>query len=296
MQKVGPRQLELAFADNSPQGGRGQVSASGVPEVKAWLRHRAKTKKSKSLTTGAVPPEGGLLERVASWSVLAKALLNVAANQGAAGMDGQSVEEAVMNARALLPRLSLALLAGSYVPGDVRRVWIPKPDGGQRGLGIPNVIDRWVQEAVRIVLEPIFDPQFHGSSHGFRPTRGAQTAIAEARGYVAEGYSVVVDLDISKFFDRVNHQRLLARMGRQVKDGRVLKLVHRMLKAKVVMPDGTKIRVEEGTPQGGPLSPLLSNIVLDELDQQLARRGLRFVRYADDCAPRRRGREATMAA
>lgn len=130
---------------------------------------------------------------------MAKALLNVAANQGAAGVDGQSVEEVVSHVRSLLPKLRHVLLEGSYVPGDVRRVWIPKPDGGQRGLGIPNVIDRWVQEAARLVLEPIFDPLFHESSHGFRPTRGAQTAIAEARRYVAEGYNVVVDLDISRF-------------------------------------------------------------------------------------------------
>jgi group II intron reverse transcriptase/maturase len=257
--------------------------ATGKPDVMARLRRIAKAKKPKSLTAGAIPPTGGLLERVASWPVMAEALLNVAANKGAAGVDGRSVEEVVMNAGLLLPKLRRALLDGSYIPGDVRRVWIPKSDGGERGLGIPNVIDRWVQEAIRLVLDTIFEPLFHNSSHGFRPKRGAQTAIAEAKGYVANGYKVVVDLDISKFFDRVNHQRLLARLGQQVKDGRVLKLIHRMLKASVAMPDGTKVRVEEGTPQGGPLSPLLSNIVLDELDRELTRRGLRFVRYADDC-------------
>jgi group II intron reverse transcriptase/maturase len=282
MKRVRQRQLELVFADNPSKGGRGHAAASGIPDAKAWLRLIAGAKEPDRLTAGAVPPSAGLLERVASWPVMAKALLNVAANKGAAGVDGQSVEEVVSHMRSLLPKLRHALLTGDYAPGDVRRVWIPKPDGGQRGLGIPNVIDRWVQEAVRLVLEPIFDPLFHDSSHGFRPTRGAKTAIAEAKGYVAEGYDVVVDLDISKFFDRVNHQRLLARVGRQVKDGRVLKLIHRMLTAKVAMPDGTKVRVEEGTPQGGPLSPLLSNIVLDELDWELARRGLRFVRYADD--------------
>ncbi|MGH6781554.1 MAG: group II intron reverse transcriptase/maturase, partial [Sphingomonadaceae bacterium] len=157
------------------------------------------------------------------------------------------------------------------------------PEAGQRGLGIPNVVDRWVQQAVLQVLEPIFEPTFHGSSHGFRPDRGAHSAIAEAKGYVEEGFGIVVDLDLSKFFDRVNHQRLLNRMARQVKDGRILGLVHRMLKAKVVMPDGTRVSTDEGTPQGGPLSPLLSNVVLDELDRELERRGLRFVRYADDC-------------
>jgi group II intron reverse transcriptase/maturase len=149
-------------------------------------------------------------------------------------------------------------------------------------LGIPNVRDWWVQEAVRQVLEPIFEPTFHTSSHGFRPGRGAPTAIAEAKRYVEEGRGIVVDLDLSKFFDRVNWQRLLARLAQRIKDKRVLKLIHRMLKAKVVRPEGTKVTVTEGTPQGGPLSPLLSNLVLDELDWELERRGLRFVRYADD--------------
>ena len=187
------------------------------------------------------------------------------------------------SARSLLPRLQRALLDGTYRPGDIRRVWIPKPGGGQRGLGIPNVIDRWVQQAVLQVLEPIFEPTFHASSHGFRPKRGAHTAIAEAKEYVGDGYGVVVDIDLSKFFDRVHHQRLLSRLGQTVADSRILKLIGRMLKAKVVMPDGTRVSTDEGTPQGGPLSPLLSNVVLDEFDWELARRGLRFVRYADDC-------------
>jgi len=285
MQRVRQRQLELVFAANAdrrePERGS-PAKASGVPVAKAWLRHIAKSKKSNGLAAG-VTDICRLLEQIASWPVMAKALLNVAANKGAAGVDGQSVEEVVINVRSLFPKLHQALLNGTYCPGDVRRVWIPKPGGkGQRGLGIPNVIDRWVQEATRLVLEPIFDPLFHNSSHGFRPKRGPQTAIAEAKRYVEEGYSVVIDLDLSKFFDRVNWQRLLARLAQRVSDKRVLILIHRMLKAKVVMPDGTKIRVVEGTPQGGPLSPLLSNVVLDELDWELDRRGLRFVRYADD--------------
>jgi group II intron reverse transcriptase/maturase len=132
-------------------------------------------------------------------------------------------------------------------------------------------------------VEPIFEPTFHDSSHGFRPHRGAHTAIAEAKTYVGDGYEVVVDLDLSKFFDRVHHQRLLARLGQRIADPRILKLIRQMLKAKVVMPDGTRVSTDEGTPQGGPLSPLLSNVVLDEFDSELQRRGLRFVRYADDC-------------
>jgi len=277
---VKPRQLELAFAEN-PQGS-GQKGTSGRPEVRSWLRHIAGDKASAGATAEATGT-GSLLEGVACASNLARALLNVARNKGAAGVDGQSVEVVVAHGRQLLPKLRGALLDGTYQPGDIRRAWIPKPGGGQRGLGIPNVIDRWVQEAVRLVMEPIFEPHFHPSSHGFRPGRGAQTALAEASRYVGEGCRVTVDLDLAKFFDTVNWQRLLARLAQRVKDKRVLKLIHRMLKAKVVMPDGTRIRVVEGTPQGGPLSPLLSNIVLDELDWELQRRGLRFVRYADDC-------------
>jgi len=213
---------------------------------------------------------------------LAEALLKVVRNKGAPGVDGQTVEMAEAKAPSILARLRRDVLAECYRPGDVRRVWLPKPGGGQRGLGIPNVVDRVVQQAVLQILEPIFDPSFHPSSHGFRPKRGAHTAIAEAKGYLAAGYQTVVDFDLAKFFDRVHHQRLLARIALCVTDQRVIALVHRMLTASVVMPDGEKVTVREGTPQGGPLSPILSNIVLDELDQELARRGLRFVRYADD--------------
>jgi RNA-directed DNA polymerase len=180
--------------------------------------------------------------------------------------------------------LRQSLLEGTYYPGNIRRCWIPKSDGKkQRGLGIPNVIDRWVAEAVRQVLEPLYEPTFHPSSHGFRPKRGCQTAIREAKSYVEEGYRVVVDIDLANFFDTVSHQRLMARLAQQVEDRRLLVLIGRMLKAKVVMPNGVKVATEEGLPQGGPLSPLLSNIVLSELDNELARRGHRFVRYADDC-------------
>jgi len=258
MQRAERRQLNFVFADK-PDEGRGQVKAAGVPEAKAWLRQIAKGKESNR-SAARVSDAGYLLEPVASSPNLAKALLNVARNKGAAGVDGKSVREVLQNVRALLPKLQHALLVQSYRPGDIRRVWIPKPGGGKRGLGIPNVIDRWVQEAVRQVLEPIFEPHFHPSSHGFRPKRGAKTAIAEAKRHIEEGCNVVVDLDLSKFFDRVNHQRLLNRLAQRAGDGRVLKLIHRMLKAKVVMPDGAVITVKEGTPQGGPLTPLTQKV------------------------------------
>ena len=271
------------FADNS-QESQSRPKAD-VSVGRLYLLHEA----DRNLTNETDAPAGDrdtshdrLLERVASLPNLARALLFVARNKGAAGVDGVSTEEVVESAPHLLPKIRQALITGTYQPGDIRRVWIPKPGGGERGLGIPNVIDRVVQQAVLLQLEPIFEPTFHDSSHGFRRYRGAQTAIAEATKYFNEGYGVTVDIDLSKFFDRVNHQRLLARMSKHVGDGRVLKLVHRMLKAKVVLPDGARVVTEEGTPQGGPLSPLLSNIVLDELDWELDRRGLRFVRYADD--------------
>jgi group II intron reverse transcriptase/maturase len=279
LRRAGSEQLAFAFAD-SPQGG-GSADASDVSEAKRWLLRTADDKEATGPATGA--DDEHLLERAASMPNLARALLHVARNKGAAGVDGQSIGEVVECARSLLPRLGRDLRSGSYRPGDVRRVWIPKPGGGQRGLGIPNVVDRVVQQAMLQVLEPIFEPTFHPSSHGFRPNRGAQTAIAEAKEHVRAGYDIVVDLDLSKFFDRVHHQRLLSRLAKRVHDGRFLRLVHRMLKAKVVLPDGTRVSSEEGTPQGGPLSPILSNIVLDELDWELDRRGLRFVRYADDC-------------
>ena len=223
------------------------------------------------------------MEEVASYENLKEAWKRVEENDGAPGPDRQSIEKVRGHLSGLLSWLHQTLLDGSYRPGQIRRAWIPKPDGGKRGLGIPNVVDRVVQQAVYQVLGPHFDPTFHPSSHGFRPERSCHTAIAEAEGHMLEGHGWVVDLDLEKFFDRVHHQRLVARLEERVKDRRLIQLIWRMLKAKVVMPDGVVVSTEEGTPQGGPLSPLLSNIVLDELDRELHRRGHRFVRYADDC-------------
>ncbi len=272
-------QLNWTFADN-PQGSgdQGQPDLWGSPSSRL---HKVQVKEFARFVTGATD-ERSLLEAMASEDNLSGSLDKVVQNKGAPGVDGVSVETVLAQSKELLPRLRRQLLEGSYRPGDIRRVWIPKPGGGERGLGIPNVIDRWVQQAVLQVLEPIFEPTFHESSHGFRRGRGAQTAIAQARKHLETGHTTIVDIDLAKFFDRVNHQRLLARLAQRVKDQRVLELIGRMLKARVVLPEGTCVNTEEGTPQGGPLSPLLSNIVLDELDWELNRRGLRFVRYADD--------------
>ena len=228
--------------------------------------------------TGTAAP--ATMEEVAKR--LTDALLKVASNKGAPGPDGQTIEALLEQWPVVLLRLQADLLEGTYWPGEIRRAYIPKAGGGQRGLGIPDVIDRVVQEAVRQVLEPLWEPTFHPSSHGFRPSRSCHTAIAEAKRHLEDGYEWVADLDLEKFFDLVCHQRLVAKLAQRVGDRRLLVLIGRMLKAKVVLPDGVVIDSEQGVPQGGPLSPLLSNIVLDELDQELDRRGHRFVRYADD--------------
>ena len=214
---------------------------------------------------------------------LTDALVKVVQNKGAPGADGQAVEELREQWSTVGPALAAGLLAGSYRPGMTRRVEIPKAGGGVRGLGIPNVIDRVVCEAVRQTLESVWEPTFHESSHGFRPGRSCHTAITEAEQHLTDGYGWVVDIDLEKFFDRVCHQRLMSTLAQRVGDGRLLKLIGVLIKAKIVMPDGVVINNDEGVPQGSPLSPLLSNIVLDELDSELARRGHRFVRYADDC-------------
>ena len=213
---------------------------------------------------------------------LTSALLKVASNKGAPGPDGQTIEQLLEQWPSVLPKLEADLLAGTYQPGGIRRAYIPKAGGGERGLGIPDVVDRVVCEAVRQVLEPLWEPTFHSSSHGFRPGRSCHTAITEAKAHLEDGYEWCVDLDLEKFFDLVCHQRLTAKLAERVGDRRLLVLIGRLLKAKVVLPDGVVIDSEQGVPQGSPLSPLLSNIVLDELDRELARRGHRFVRYADD--------------
>lgn len=265
-------QLRLAIATaENPRGATRRRSRDRLGEI------RAGAPKAIDKTGTAAP---ATMEEVAKR--LTDALLKVASNKGASGPDGQTIEALCEQWPTVLPGLQAGLLAGTYQPGGIRRAFIPKAGGGQRGLGIPDVIDRVVQEAARQVLEPLWEPTFHPSSHGFRPGRSCHTAIAEAKTHLEGGYGRCVDLDLEKFFDLVCHQRLTARLAQRVGDRRLLVLIGRMLKAKVIMPDGVLIASEQGVPQGSPLSPLMSNIVLDELDSELDRRGHRFARYADD--------------
>ena len=223
-----------------------------------------------------------LMEKVCERENLVRAWQRVRGNKGAPGVDGMTIDDAKSYLREHWPDIRSQLLAGAYRPQPVKRVEIPKPDGGVRKLGVPCVVDRLIQQALLQVLQKRWDPTFSEPSYGFRPGRSAHQAVAQAQRYVAEGYSVVVDLDLEKFFDRVNHDGLMARVAARIADKRVLKLIRAFLNAGV-MEDGLVRPVDEGTPQGGPLSPLLSNLVLDDLDKELARRGLRFCRYADDC-------------
>jgi len=224
-----------------------------------------------------------LMDKVVSRENLFRAYRRVVRNQGAPGVDGMTVADLRGFCQKHWPGIRERLLSGTYQPQPVRKVEIPKPGGkGMRTLGIPTVLDRLIQQALLQVLGPIFDPTFSDGSFGFRPGRSAHQAVRRAREHVAAGHRWVVDLDMEKFFDRVNHDVLLARVKRQVKDRRVLALINRYLQAGM-MEGGTVSPRTEGTPQGGPLSPLLSNILLDELDKELEHRGHRFVRYADDC-------------
>jgi RNA-directed DNA polymerase len=224
-----------------------------------------------------------LIEQVVRRENLVAAHARVVRNGGAPGVDGMSVDDLMPYCRQHWARIREQLLTGTYIPQPVRRVDIPKPDGkGTRTLGIPTVLDRFIQQALLQVLSPIFDPTFSDASFGFRPGRSTHQAVRCARGHIAAGYRWVVDMDLEKFFDRVNHDVLMARVARRVKDKRVLLLIRRYLQAGM-MDGGLVSPRTEGTPQGGPLSPLLSNILLDEWDRELERRGHRFARYADDC-------------
>lgn len=223
-----------------------------------------------------------LMESICDPDNFAIAIAKVIANGGAPGVDGMRVTELEKYFERHRQRITGELLAGTYRPQPVKRVEIPKPDGGIRKLGIPTAVDRVIQQAILLVLSPQWDEAFSENSFGFRPGRSAHDAIARAQTYLEEGYTWVVDMDLEKFFDRVNHDVLMSRVARRVEDKRLLKLVRAFLNSGVMI-DGLASPTAEGTPQGGPLSPLLSNLLLDELDRELESRGLRFARYADDC-------------
>jgi RNA-directed DNA polymerase len=250
--------------------GRNPGGAAAGAETGATTRTRTKAESS------------GLVEAVCERGNLRLAYERVVKNEGAAGVDGIGVAEFKSHLQRHWPTIKAKLLAGEYIPSPVRRVDIPKPQGGVRTLGIPTLTDRLIQQALHQVLSPIFEPTFSASSYGFRPGRSAHQAIKAAQRYVAEGRRVVVDLDLEKFFDRVNHDLLMGKLAQEIDDRRVLQLIRRYLEAGM-MADGIISPRTEGTPQGGPLSPLLSNILLTDLDRELERRGHAFCRYADDC-------------
>ena len=228
------------------------------------------------------PGASGLMEEVVERRNLLAALKRVRANKGGPGVDGMTVEELADHLRTAWPGIREQLLAGTYQPAPVRRHLIPKGNGKMRELGIPTVLDRFIQQAVLQVLQPRFDPSFSEHSYGFRPGRSAHGAVLRARDYVQEGRKWVVDVDLERFFDRVNHDVLMERLARRIADRRLLGLIRRYLVAGM-MANGVVVGRNEGTPQGGPLSPLLANVLLDEVDKELEKRGHAFVRYADDC-------------
>ena len=262
-------QLELAFPDDR-RGEAPRAAAEGteVPMARQGDERPAGTE--------------GLMEEVVEDKNVKKALRRVRSNRGSPGVDGMTVRELPDYLREHWSEIRQHLLASTYQPQPVKRVEIPKPGGGVRKLGIPTVLDRLIQQAILQVLQPRWDPMFSDSSFGFRPGRSAHQAVAQAQQYASQGYTWVVDLDLEKFFDRVNHDRLMGRVAQRVQDKRLLKLLRAFLNAEV-LDHGLVSSTTEGTPQGGPLSPLLSNLVLDELDRELESRGHRFVRYADDC-------------
>lgn len=223
-----------------------------------------------------------LMEKICERANLNRAYKRVMSNKGAAGVDGMTVDALGAHIMAHKAEIVRLLLTDSYEPQPVRQVSIPKPSGGPRQLGIPTVLDRLVQQAILQVLEPIIDPTFSEHSFGFRPKRSAHQALMQAQAYVKEGNDIVVDIDLASFFDTVNHDILMSRLARRIEDKRVLRLIRKFLQSGMML-EGVIMEREQGTPQGGPLSPLLSNILLDELDKELERRGHKFCRYADDC-------------
>src|SRR5437588_8518622 len=268
-QKTRPEQGVLAFAT----GGRSEAPRPGEEGTETLM--------AKQRTESLAQSER-LMEEVCEYENCTQAWKRVKANKGSPGVDGMTVQQLPDYLKQQWPEIREQLLSGTYQPQPVQRVEIEKPEGGMRKLGIPTVVGRSVQRAVVRVPQKRWDPTFSDHSYGFRPQRSAREAVQQAQRYIAEGYRWVVDLDLEKFFDRVNHDRLLAAVAERVSDKRMLKLIRAFLEAGI-MEDGLVSAVDEGTPQGGPLSPLLSNLVLDELDRELQQRGHRFARYADDC-------------
>jgi RNA-directed DNA polymerase len=256
-----------------------QAAATGEARSGGMEGTEARTAKTEIASQAAGGP---LMEVIVERDNLRKALAHVKRNKGAAGIDGMSLDALAPYLKEHWPVIRVQLLEGSYKPQPVRRVEIPKASGGTRSLGIPTVLDRFIQQAVLQVLQAAWDPTFSEHSFGFRPSRSAHQAVARAQQLIASGHGIVVDLDLEKFFDRVNHDILMGLVAKRVADKRILKLIRGFLTAGVLM-DGLVSPTEEGTPQGGPLSPLLSNLMLDVLDKELETRGLNFVRYADDC-------------
>lgn len=274
----------------SQQKQPGVATAATTRMAKHWLGDVVATNQGEQAGTGQVAPRNPpqkakyeeLMEQVVTEANAEVAWQAVKRNGGAPGIDHMTTRQLGEHIRKHWETFRSKLLAGTYVPSPVKRVEIPKPNGGTRMLGIPTVVDRWIQQMLLQVLQPVFEPTFSKHSYGFRPQRSAQQAVRAAQGYVQEGKTWVVDMDITKFFDHVNHDILMHRIGQRIRDKRVLRLVGAYLRAGV-MVEGLIVRTEEGTPQGGPLSPLLANIYLDGLDRELERRGLAFCRYADDC-------------
>lgn len=264
------------FAD---EGEPPRHDQGGEDGIQAARREESQTRTASDRTRALTDH---LMERICERDNLNRAYRKVKANKGSPGIDGMTVGELAAWIATHRDELIASLLDGSYQPQSVRGVQIPKPGGGMRQLGIPTVIDRLVQQAILQVLEPLLDPTFSDSSYGFRPGRSAHQALAAAQQYVREGRLIVADMDLEKFFDRVNHDILMARLARRVSDKRLLRIVRRFLEAGL-MQEGVCVARHEGTPQGGPLSPLLANLLLDDLDRELERRGHKFCRYADDC-------------
>src|SRR5258705_3476312 len=272
----------MSLRSDMQQNIQGELNFSATPAGETREAGREETE-SRLTTHAPERPDGTtrLMEEICDRENLKEALRRVKANKGSPGMDGITVNQLDDYLEQHWSAIRAQLLSGTYKPKPVKRVEIPKPDGGVRKLGLPTVLDRFIQQAVMQVLQRQWDPTFSDHSYGFRPGRSAHQAVAQAQRYIAEGYSWVVDLDLEKFFDRVNHDKLMAQIAKRVEDKRLLKFILTFLNAGV-MENGLVSPSVEGTPQGGPLSPLLSNLVLDSLDRELERRGHRFVRYADD--------------